>query len=276
LRCIERATEYKSRRDELRVILIGDVHLGNRQSDEKTLRRLARRIREEPHTYWIGLGDYCEFIGKSDPRHDSDDWADWLFDREALRDIARTEYERFLSIMGDVGDKCLALIEGNHEAAIRKHSECDVYGAIVEGLKSKTAAHRLDHRGFLTWRLKRGHNGPTWSLRFYLTHGSNGGRRPGSTANRLEDLANQVDGVDVVIQGHTHKAMHLTPTKFRIGEEHSKTATVHALNIPSLCGDMIYADSKDMGALALGWMELVIVPDKHRIQVVTEIVSQEN
>jgi len=253
------------------LVLIGDVHLGNLHTREDTLRQLARRIKEEPNTYWAGLGDYCEFIGKSDPRHDSDDWADWLFERDALRDIARAEYERFLRIMEGTGDKCLALIEGNHEAAIRKHSECDVYSAIVDGLKCKAGMLRLDHRGFLTWRFRR-KQGSTWTLRFYLTHGSNGGRRPGSTANRLEDLANQVDGVDLVIQGHTHKAMHLTPTKFRIGKDSSETVPIHALNIPPLCGDMIYADSKDMGALALGWQELVITPDKERVQVITEFI----
>jgi predicted phosphodiesterase len=276
MRCITRRIDYESRADEFRILFIGDTHLGNAGCDESTLRKLAERARTEPNTYLIGLGDYCDYINMRDPRFDPGELAPWLYADygDSLRDIARAETDKFLSIMHDTGDKWLALCAGNHEDAIAHHSECDVYSRIIDAFAAPRGSkiqHRLDHRGFLALQFKR-QGGSTWTLRMHLTHGSNGGRKPGSTANRLDDLAKAVDNIDVMAQGHTHKAMHLPTAKYRIGRRGVETVTIHAINIPPLCSDMRYADSKDMAAVSTGWTELVVVPDKETIGVQT-IVS---
>ena len=61
MRHVCRFTRYESRSDSFRLVLLGDVLLGNKHTDEKLLRTLAHRIADEPNTYWLGLGDYCEF-----------------------------------------------------------------------------------------------------------------------------------------------------------------------------------------------------------------------
>lgn len=269
-------TRYDSRSDSFRLLLIGDCHLGNKHADERLLKQLAERLNNEPNSYWVGLGDYADWINLRDPRFDPDELPVWMFGADELSDIAKAEAERFLSIMGPTREKCLALCSGNHEEAILAHSERDVYSMILDGLSVKGCDHRLDHRGFLTWRFGQmagPKEGGVVSIRFFLTHGSGGGGTPGATANRLQALANQVDGVDVVVAGHTHRAQHLSKSVLRPG---SKTGPVHRdlvhmVSIPALCADMRYAEARDMAPLATGWTELEIIPDRRTIRVQTSL-----
>jgi hypothetical protein len=247
--------------------VIADPHLGNLHSDEKTLKRIVADIAADPHCYWIGLGDYAEFINMRDPRFDPSELVDWLLGRTALKSIARAECARFLEIVEPISSRCLALIEGNHEAAILQHSEVDVYSILLEGIAmgDPDHDHRLDHRGMVSWVFER-QGGHRWALRIYATHGSGGGRTSGAVSNRLAELAGQVDGVDIIMQGHSHKPGHLPLEKFRPSHgRESEQVCIHTVSAPSLCRDMRYAESKDMRAIPIGYCQFVITPETHGI-----------
>lgn len=278
MRHIIQYARYGSSAESFRLILLGDIHLGNRRCDEKTLKMLAQRIATEPNTYWAGLGDYCEFINMRDPRFDPEELPVWLFGAAELSDIAKAEVGRFLEIMQPTRDKCLGMCSGNHEDMILQHSEHDVYSMILDGLYSQGREHRLDHRGFISWRF--GHNsepkhGATETFRLFLTHGSGGGRKAGATANRLEDLAAQVDGADVVASGHTHRAQHMSSVVWRAGARGGVVHRdlIHLVSIPSLCADMQYAERRDMATLATGWVELEFTPATRTIRVQTNLTG---
>jgi predicted phosphodiesterase len=267
---------YDHRAESFRLVLLGDVHLGNKHCQEATLKALAQRIVSEPNTYWIGLGDYCEWINMRDPRFDPEELPVWMFGAAELSDIAKAETARFLDIMGPTREKCLALCSGNHEDAILQHSERDVYSMILDGLAVSGQEHRLDHRGFLSWRFGEhsdAKRGGVETFRFFLTHGSGGGRRGGSTANRLEDLAAMVDGVDVIVAGHTHHYINDAAGVWRPGAKRGLVhdRTIQLINIPALCSDMRYAERRDMARLPTGWTELEIVPDQRAIRVSTNL-----
>lgn len=59
MRSLRREWFNISRTDIFRVIPLGDVHLGAAACDEKLLRKVVKRIGDDPMCYWIGLGDYC-------------------------------------------------------------------------------------------------------------------------------------------------------------------------------------------------------------------------
>lgn len=274
MRCIERRVVYASRADVFRLYFLGDIHLGNRSTRERDLTQLVNEvIAPDPNAYWLGLGDYCDCINLHDPRFDPTELAGWLYaDRgRSLADIGRAESRRFCELVTPIRDRCLGLVSGNHEDMILQHSEADVYGALVEALADGANEHRLDHRGFINWRFQRTDAGGTWTLRLHATHGSNGGRRPGGTANRLTDIAGGIDGVDVVVQGHTHRAMYDPIAKFRPGRKESETAVVHCINIPPMCADMRYAERLDLPAVPTGYTMLEIAPDKKQVTVSTRI-----
>ena len=276
MRHVIRHTRYDARSESFTLILVGDVHLGNRHCDEKTLKALAARLVDEPNTYWVGLGDYCEFIDMHDSRFDPEELAVWMFGATELSDIAKAEVERFLSIMGPTREKCLALCSGNHEEKILQHSEHDVYSTILDGLSVQGQEHRLDHRGFLSWRFGQSSDakrGGSTTFHFFLSHGSGGGGTPGATANRVDRLAAQVDGVDVVVSGHTHRAQYMARSVWRPGFRRGLVHrdVVRCISIPALCSDMQYAERKDMAALPTGWTELEITPDSRTIKVSTNL-----
>ncbi|MBU0846653.1 hypothetical protein KKH23_05635 [Patescibacteria group bacterium] len=270
MRCIHRKIAYQSRRDEFRLYPIGDVHIGNKQCEERRLKELVKLIQDDPMAYWIGLGDYAEFISNDDPRWDVDDLADWLFTRMALRDIARAEVVRFLEIVEPIKEKCLGAVSGNHEDSIFRHSEVDPYGSVIEGLADGKHAHRLDHRGMIVWHFKRG-GSTSWPMKIFVTHGSGGGSSKGNAGNKLGKLAEQVDGVDLVIMGHLHDPDIKTMIVHRTGKTESKRVLVHAVCIPALCGDMKYAAEKDYQSLPTGWAKITITPDKQRIQTTLDV-----
>jgi hypothetical protein len=267
MRCITRRTEYESRGDTFRLVLLADTHLGNLNTDERLLKNIVRDIEGDERAYWGHLGDMCEYINMRDPRFDPDSLPGWLLGREALRDIARTETAHFIDIMKPIADKCVFLCEGNHEEAILSHSEADVYSAIIEAMASKDE-HRLGHRGFVNWQFTAFRK--TWTLRLFLTHGSGGGQAGGTAGSKLAKLASQVDGVDILAMGHIHQYDHKAIVKYRPGRTHeAERVTIHALSCPPMVADMQYADRKDYGGTSVGYVQLLIRPFAHEIKVET-------
>ena len=64
-----------SRSDTFTLVPIGDVHIGNAACDEARLRRVVDRIAADEWSYWVGLGDYCDFINMQDKRFSPDSLA---------------------------------------------------------------------------------------------------------------------------------------------------------------------------------------------------------
>jgi len=255
-----------------RLILLADTHLGNANAKERELRLLVEEIKQEPLAFWLHLGDMCEYISLHDPRFDAQELAGWLLDAESLSDIGRAETVRFLNIMQPVKDKCLALVRGNHEASILRHSECDVYSRIIEGLADGTNEHRLDDQGFLSWIFARLRTSGRWTLRLYLAHGSGGGSSDGNAANKLGKLAKQVDNVDIVAMGHVHDPIYRTIAKRRPGPREHRDVVVHTISVPALVSDMSYAQARNLPPHPAGWAEVHIEPDKKRLSV--ELVTR--
>jgi len=56
------------RGDRFSIIPLADIHIGNAATDEKLLASTVQRIKDDDAAYWVGLGDYCEFINRSDKR----------------------------------------------------------------------------------------------------------------------------------------------------------------------------------------------------------------
>lgn len=68
MRVLRRETYSVGRADEFRIYPLGDIHLGAAACDEDKFKRLVERIASEPTSKWIGMGDYADFINRSDPK----------------------------------------------------------------------------------------------------------------------------------------------------------------------------------------------------------------
>lgn len=190
---------------------IGDVHIGAAACDEARLRSAVDIIKCDEQAYWWGQGDYCDFINRSDPRFDPSSLASWITVAD-LTDLAHVQVQRFLSIVEPIAHKCLALVEGNHETALTKHYERNVFSEIVTGVKQRggfAADHSLalGYYGWLQLALHRSAVGEkragTKVLNVNLHHGFGGGKLAGGKALSMQRWLWTHD-CDLAVFGHTH------------------------------------------------------------------------
>ena len=195
----------------IRIVPLGDVHIGSAACDEKRLQQVVDGIAEDDDAYWLGMGDYAEFINRSDRRFDPAVLASWI-DVADLVDLPRAQRDRFLSIIKPIAGKCLGLIEGNHEQSIKARFERDIYSEIVSIIKS-WGGFEPDHQlafgmyGYLRLVFKFGGNKRTAAVGITgnVHHGFTGGRLGGAKALNMERWLWTHDA-DFVVFGHSHNA----------------------------------------------------------------------
>jgi len=270
MRTIIKRIEYSSRGDIFRIVPISDIHLGNIACDEKLLAQTVKSVADDPFSYWIGGGDYCEFIKRRDWRFDPTVEADWLFHKS---DVASEQLKRAKDYLVPIKDKCLALVKGNHEDDIATRHEHDVYASLVEAIAPDGKQGKLDlgFSGFILLRFQRVQgegSHTTWTLPFFVTHGWWGGRLYGNGALNLERVFGWVEA-QLVLAGHDHKKRAFPISKLR------PTRGGHVERVDGFCCsccsflDMAkYAEYKGYRPLPVGPLEIFVEPDKHLVKVV--------
>ena len=269
MRVIERRIDYASRSDTFKLIITSCWHLGNRHCREDAIRKLTKEITNNDKTYFIALGDMAEYISLADiKRRDFSEMAMWLFDNggEGLSDIARTENIILSSYLKGLGNKCVALAEGNHEVSIRQYSEHNAYAAQIEMLADGQNDHRADHRAIVLLRFKRG-EGTTWTYPIHITHGSGNGSSNGAMNNKLRQIIAEFDGISLHCFGHWHRYGHEVEKRFRPGQVQCDKGRIDAIGVPSLVEDMRYSENRDKEPLVMGYWEVYITPDKERVEL---------
>jgi predicted phosphodiesterase len=196
----------ESRKTEFVLYPIGDIHLGANDVAENKLRKLVNKIRANPNARWIGGGDYCECIKPSDTkRWDVESLPDWMFEGDAkavkdrLRDVVSQQKNRFYKIFKPIKDKCIGLIEGNHETNVRKYHDIDHHGFMC----NEMGVPDLQAEAFVTLRFIR-QGSAVRIITIFVCHGAGGGRRLGAASNKLEDIAAFVRA-NIILMGHTHQ-----------------------------------------------------------------------
>jgi hypothetical protein len=201
-----------TRDQTLRVVPISDAHVGAGACDENRLVRCVESVRSDPAARWLGLGDYCDFINRSDPRYSPSSLASWVTVADT-GDLARAQRDRFLSITKPIADKCLVLVEGNHETAIARHYVRSIYSEIVTGVREAAGwpdTHKLalGYTGWLRLVFRRAKDdadrrGGTSRIDIKLHHGHGGGKLAGGKALNLERML-WTNDADLLMVGHTH------------------------------------------------------------------------
>lgn len=231
------------------LVPIGDIHIGAKACDEVALKKTITYIRETPNARWIGMGDYCDFINQRDPRHDPSVLADWI-GMSDLTDLAGAQKRYFLDLIRPIADKCIGLLQGNHESAITKHTERDIYSEIVTAIKTDGGypPEKSLAVGYYGWVLlrfrdtKRIKKDWTWTCRFNCHHGFTGGRLAGAKALNAQRWAWTHPGADVVLMGHSHN----TSVQVEQVEHVNPHGKVYTHNITvAYCGSYLRSTTPD-------------------------------
>lgn len=197
--------------NEIEVYPIGDVHLGAAEHMEKEWQQFCKMILEKPHAYLILIGDLINNGTRTSVTN--------VFE-ERMRP---SEQKRMMAeMLKPLRERILAIIPGNHEARSGKDADDDPCYDIAAKLdiedvyRPNTAFIKLQ----LGERKKYSANRPAYIL--VATHGAGGGIYTGAAVNRNERFGNVIDGLDVLIVGHSHKAHVTKPMKIVVDARNNK------------------------------------------------------
>lgn len=195
-----------------RVTPIGDIHIGAAACDEGLLFDKVKEIEEGDDHYWIGLGDYCDFINMKDPRFAAGGLAAWITPAD-LMDLAKAQLNMLYRYLDPIAHKCLGMVMGNHELAIMKHTERDVFTEIVCHMKevaNMPESYKLG-MGIYGWiklvfyNAGDGETDGERHVKINVHHGFTGGKLAGAKALDMQRWLWSHDA-DLVVFGHCHQA----------------------------------------------------------------------
>ena len=252
------------------LVLLGDLHLGAANVDEKLVQEVATRLTGD-NVYWVDLGDSIDAINMRDPRFDPRMLPEWV-DLADLIDIPKAQTIRYKHYFGKLGANCLARLYGNHEMVLQKYSERDIYTALNNAI-DLPVDRALGFSGFIRLRFRRMANGKvseTWTQVIYVHHGASNGKLAGGKALNLERLSLGWSA-DIYAVGHSHTKLALQ--KVTVGVQPRKNALRYKQQIMINVGSFMdgttgYAERKGLYPQALGPIELHFYPDREEIKIV--------
>lgn len=227
--------EYKMT-DRFKLHAIGDEHIGTLYCDEDGLISRVKEIKNDPLSLWVGMGDKAEFITPHDPRWMSGVMPEWLHDDN----IATDQQDRYCSIYDSIKSKCLGLLEGNHEDAIRIHNHDDVQKNICKNLEVDS----LGYSCFLILTFKRKNSNETHRVKGFLTHGSGCAITKGAKLNRLQRIMDNFEA-DFYAHGHVHDI--ITDEKPYLGLD-DKNRIRHKIKVGAMTGCWFRTYTQDVRA----------------------------
>ena len=177
---IERKIEY-SRPDKFYFYPLGDIHKGVVHCDEDLLEQKINEIKRERNALWLGMGDYGDLVSPSDfKRWDGRILAPWMKGHEDH--VGATQCDSIEEQLSPIWNKCIGLIEGNHEESIRKWNH---YNLIEELLKRANKKHNVPYGGVQTLirlNFKRKNTNDSHDYIIHARHGEGSARTSGARA----------------------------------------------------------------------------------------------
>lgn len=180
--------------EEIKVVPVGDYHLGDPQSDYKKIMAEIEYIKNNDDVFFIMQGDLMNSAIKSSI---SDCYGETLTPMEELQECVK--------LFEPIAHKCLCCVPGNHELRHLKTNGVDMTWLCCKQLRIEDRYSPTTAVVFLRF----GQLGTVGSHKrkacytIYVAHGTSGGRKEGSKINRLADLSSVVD-CDIYVVGHSH------------------------------------------------------------------------
>ena len=195
--------------------LFADEHIGDSNCDMKRLLQRIEYVRNTPNAYCILNGDILDNATKASV---GDVYSQAISPMDQL--------EHAVKLFAPIKDKILCITHGNHENRTYKNEGVNLSALIaaqlgLESRYSSTAAVIF---------LRFGEDSDKRKIRYtiYALHGSGGGRKEGSKANRLADMASIID-TDIYIHSHTHLPIVMRQAFHRVDVINSKVSLVDKL-----------------------------------------------
>lgn len=196
---------------DITIVPISDVHLGAAECMEQEFIKFVNLVKETPNLFITLGGDLIDNGTKSSV---TDVFRATMPPHQQKREMA--------NILAPIRDRILCCVPGNHERRSGKDADDDPAFDIM--CKLDIEDRYRENMAIVKIQLgeKEAKSGyrynsiyrPTYVL--VVTHGAGGGMLTGAAVNRGERFGYIVDGMDVLIVGHTHKPFVTQPGKLKI------------------------------------------------------------
>jgi hypothetical protein len=176
---------------------MGDIHDGTVHCVEDDVSSKFVEIGKDNNAFWIGTGDYGEFILPHDKRFDISQLSipKWV----EQDNIAECQRKHIVNLFKPYKEKCIGLLYGNHEESIRKFNNNNIQKNICDDL----GVDNLGFSCFLRLFFRREKSNETHLFTGVLTHGRSGAITKGAKLMALRRFMDDFEG-DFYAYAHTH------------------------------------------------------------------------
>jgi predicted MPP superfamily phosphohydrolase len=195
---------------------LADLHIGDAFSDMKEIRRQIKAIETTPNAYCILNGDLMNNATKTSV---SDSYAEKISPSKQIDTV--------VELLNPIKDKILSIQSGNHEKRTYRKEGIDIMERAAKELGLGDKFSMAGNLVFVRFGWDKVHQRKQCYV-IYANHGSGGGRKEGSKAIRLADMAAVVDA-DIYIHSHTHLGMILKEGFLRVSPSNSCVCNVTKL-----------------------------------------------
>ena len=198
-------------RPDIEIWPLFDGHFGAEEHNAEEWQRVIKLILSRENAYCLLGGDLINNATRSGV---SD-----IFREQCSPSIQKQKMAEMLKPLAE-GGRILCGLPGNHER--RSMKDCDDNPAY--DIFAKLNCEHLYRENIAFVRIKMGGEGgagqrnPCYILA--VTHGSGGGTKYASSLNKLVDYGNCIDGIDILVVGHTHKPFVAPPAKIVVDPQH--------------------------------------------------------
>ena len=199
---IEKTIPY-TRPDKYKVYPLGDMHLAVVHCDEVLLKEKVYEIKHESKALWLGMGDYADCVTPSDfKRWDGKILADWMKGKED--NIGPTQVKKVDEILKPIWNKCLGLIEGNHDDNIRRYNHYDFMNELLEKANKNNYVPYAGVSCFIRLNFKRENSNDAHDYIIHARHGEGSARTSGARALAVLRLSQSMINAHITLMGHLH------------------------------------------------------------------------
>ena len=281
----KRYIAYGSRADKFRIWNLSDFHLLAKGCAVNHIKRDVKEIADDPYSFWLGGGDYCDFIGYTDKRFDPNAMAETV-SIKALGDLGNYGMKQVRDILSPIQDKCLGLLLGNHEY---KYELATDHESLHGWLCTELGAWNLTYSAFFDVVFCRGKTkvprmqlsdkgmpvGNRAQFRICCHHGAGYAQTPGGKLNRLIKFMKSFEA-DIYFCGHVHdQTSRKEPT---IGADEKCEKLIEHQRVGLIAGSYLktysqgytsYGEQKGYAPVSLGAAIAEIEPNKRKIKALT-------
>lgn len=235
-------------REDITIIPISDVHLGARECMEQEFVAFINSIEKQPNTYVLLLGDLLNNCTRTSV---SDIFEETMRPSEAKNMMTE--------ILKPIKDKVIAAVGGNHERRNKDTDDFPVYDIMCRlGIENRYR----ENIAFV--KLQFGEHDHTAGVRrptyvLAITHGNGGGALTSGAVLRGERTGYALEGVDMLLFGHTHKPWTSVPARIVVDAQNNRVSVkpFRVLNVTSWLEYSTYA------------MRKMLLPTSHNVQKIT-------